>query len=780
MSKKSVLFVALILSVPGYGYELATHARLTNAAYLRSVLTLDETFMFGLGIQAHGDVFGEDYFDIYRGDIYTRSKNDFEETSKRMPAGINPLSITGWLMRGAIREDDHIGRRAPNPQDDPYNNNDLILDNRPLHHFYDPRNDRGLQVGLRIGQKAPDWAVGATNVFVDSNHANEWRRNHFTVFDAREAMFRALTGMDRNGSPAIGAGGSTPVTAEDKLAVRKAYWATTFRALGDLVHMVQDMAQPQHTRNDPHAGSDDYSQQAGPAGHKSFYEIYIDQRAKQSEITEANGHSYMPDSLVYDTNPSYPIPQFNSYVEYFSTQHLQSNVMVRKGMADYSNRGFFSVGKNLWQQEYDQPPTSISGGFYSPDPREVGNDGTKVAILSGEVHDAYLGVAEQNVPLTAFGAWNDAIQQKTGMDAPILIRENYDAMADLLVPRAVAYSAGLIDHFFRGRMEITLPEDGVFSVLDHAVENGLEDGFRKIKLRLRNTTPTINDGQNSYPHHMTGGALLAVAKFHRNGCYQPDFLGEPGVADCNYMATYGAEEISVSQPIEIPYLDVDQAQEFVFDFSTTPIPVNATSVVLQVVYRGELGPESDAVVVASREISAPTTFLFMNSTDYFMLDGVFYRPNEILNDPVLFQRIDLNGNGIYDPEAEVNADINIDPEVTVYTFNFGSQEVGNAELPPASFLRFSVLSDLPTIRINVRAQEHGSAIWSVFDRDMEIRKYDPSIQDFIWTAYTTVRGASAFHRVSRYRKTGSSGTEQDASVLDDIENTAPVEIILNF
>ena len=58
---------------------------------------------------------------------------------------------------------------------------------------------------------------------------------------------------------------------------------------------------------------------------------------------ESNSNRYTPDPLVYDTSPSYPIPRFNSYVEYFSTQHREAGVTARKGMADYSNRGFFSA-----------------------------------------------------------------------------------------------------------------------------------------------------------------------------------------------------------------------------------------------------------------------------------------------------------------------------------------------------------------------------------------------------------------------------------------------------
>ena len=270
----------------GSAYELATHGKITYHAFERS--TLGSGYVTQeLGIRNEVSPFGDDYYDVYRNEIARRTKQPFEQSDKRMPEGVQPLSIEGWLMRGAIREDDHIGSRAPNPKDDPYNNNDWILDNRPLHHFYDPRNDQGLRVGLRIGQKAPDWGIGADDAFADENAADQWRRNHFTVFDARESMFRALTGMSGSGSRAIGAGGSEPTTPADKESVRKAYWATTFRALGDIVHLIQDMAQPQHTRNDPHAGKG-YEGDAGPLGHKSHYEAYIVSRAVQGEVSESN------------------------------------------------------------------------------------------------------------------------------------------------------------------------------------------------------------------------------------------------------------------------------------------------------------------------------------------------------------------------------------------------------------------------------------------------------------------------------------------------------------
>ena len=473
------IFLVLVSSLnSAESYELATHGRMTEAAYARLTSEVQFGLFSRIGVDQYStsSPFGKNYADVSAGRIELRSATTFEEDGGRMRDRGDSLTIKGWLMRGAIREDDVLAGFSdkPVPQDDPYNTGDVVLDNRPLHHFYDPRNDRGLRVGLRIGQKAPDWGIGADDAFADENAADAWRRNHFTVFDAREAMFRALTGMSGSGSRAIGTGGSTPSTAADKLAVRKAYWATTFRALGDIVHLIQDMAQPQHTRNDPHAGKG-YEGDAGPLGHKSHYEAYIESRAVQGEVSESNATRSALKALVYDTTPTpYPIPRFNDYVSYFSTRHVQAGVTARKGMADYSNRGFFSPGKNLGQGEYDLPPNSITGGFYRPVPRPISTGDATVHIFEGSVSDAYTNATKPDVALTAFGAWNDALEQATSQQSFSLIRENYDAMANLLIPRAVAYSAGLIDYFFRGRMEIALPDEGVYAILDHAALEGAQ------------------------------------------------------------------------------------------------------------------------------------------------------------------------------------------------------------------------------------------------------------------------------------------------------------------
>jgi hypothetical protein len=110
---------------------------------------------------------------------------------------------------------------------------------------------------------------------------------------------------------------------------------------------------------------------------------------------------------------------------------------------------------------------------------------------------------------------------------------NYDAAADLLLPRAVAYSAGLIDYFFRGRLEISLPDEGVYGAVDHSVENQPDtNGFRKIKLKVRNVTPpvipTAGPQKDQNIAQDMSGTVIAVVKYHENTCYQADLSGEFG------------------------------------------------------------------------------------------------------------------------------------------------------------------------------------------------------------------------------------------------------------
>ena len=99
-----------------------------------------------------------------------------------------------------------------------------------------------------------------------------------------------------------------------------------FRALGQVLHVVEDMAQPQHTRNDPHADcADGVSWLVG--GH-SWFEEYIEARTLRRPFRQ----ELLPTLVLggYDAVPARP------YQDFFSEGGL-------RGLADFSSRNFVSA-----------------------------------------------------------------------------------------------------------------------------------------------------------------------------------------------------------------------------------------------------------------------------------------------------------------------------------------------------------------------------------------------------------------------------------------------------
>jgi hypothetical protein len=161
-------------------------------------------------------------------------------------------------------------------------------------------------------------------------------------------------------------------------------------------------------------------------------------------------------------------------------------------------------------------------------------------------------------------------------------------------------------------LQITLPEEGIYGIVDHYVENQKDvSGFRKIKLKIQNMT---TDSAGNIVRTSPAGKLVAVAKFHRNKCYTSDLAGEYGapvsaVMPGRQQCRDAEEDVVASTPIAVPSeMDVSP-QQVTFTF-TSPIPINATDLYLQVVYRGPAGDlsnpdEADNIFVGTKDVSEP-------------------------------------------------------------------------------------------------------------------------------------------------------------------------------
>jgi len=351
---------------------------------------------------------------------------------------------------------------------------------------------------------------------------------------------------------------------------------------------------------------------------------------------------------------TYPIPSFSRYQDYWSTAPKDPDV-GGKGLADYSNQGFFTAAKNLGQLEYPWPsndaldyrirtivPTRWDGSPIA--------DATPVQAYYGDVRDKLLDIKTSDVPLTTYGLWDQFLLKKSAKPKYSLNRLNYDAMADLLLPRAVAYSAGLINFFFRGVIDIALPDEGVFAVADHAGDKG----FTKIRARIRNVTPSFVDPQkNPQSQNMSGGTLFAVVRYHTDKQYEASLQHVVGVLPCDDATLVvnpvkleastdcrdGIEQIVVSKPVADLSLAANGEASVEFDFKDSPVPFGVTDVVLQVVYRGALGNETDAVAVGTIDVSEPTYFTYQNASDYIHIGEHVYTKDQVDSDSKLLAQV---------------------------------------------------------------------------------------------------------------------------------------------
>ncbi|KAB2839598.1 MAG: hypothetical protein F9K47_15570, partial [Burkholderiales bacterium] len=198
------------LTLPGTSgaYDVATHARLSWEAYLMAQINQDSAKRAQLGLRegSYTDL-GTSYYDVSKAEERPREAHNFDWSGGKFPAVQNTARETvwvippGWLMRGAVREDDAgyiygwgaqiVSREFDwstwQPHDDPYGEI-----NRFCNHFFDPLNNRALSGLLPktecfgdVQRSAPRWALGLVESASTAGQAgiDSDRRNHFALPD---------------------------------------------------------------------------------------------------------------------------------------------------------------------------------------------------------------------------------------------------------------------------------------------------------------------------------------------------------------------------------------------------------------------------------------------------------------------------------------------------------------------------------------------------------------------------------------------------------------------
>ena len=398
----------------------------------------------------------------------------------------------------------------------------------------------------------------------------------------------------------------TALTADTK-EVRDVKLTDSFRALGQVMHLVSDMSVPEHTRNNSHIFSTTIEpwleEVLDPNTKTNLYAKY------SSRMSNALNTPIAPDpSLLQQAGlfPGAPIPIANLFdFEKYTGSNPSVTTTAPIGLAEYSNANFFSI--NTIFEDYNYPAASDVTEFSETDP-ETGKIWTY--IRSPEVN--YLAKTHVFYKYLVAGKTKGYTLDNDKVHASYM---------EKLIPRAVGYAGALVDYFYRGAIELSLPAQGVYAT---AAPGG---AFNEIRVRAKNTTATGEE--------MTIGSFQLVVKYNLS-------LADPFQS---ILVDLGPETyISVPEKNSVAAISKTSPTELVFDLSSAPLPTWAANVSIQVVFKGILGNELNAVAVGYSDISEPTPVDVYNNTDYSCLNSTWYR----YDDPSAMAIVDSNHDGIAD------------------------------------------------------------------------------------------------------------------------------------
>ena len=531
--------VTTCFAVPAYAFkEDSTHRQLTAAAINPSVSNLKNYLINNLGLS-----------EGYDKQLNGIDRKGFEQN----------YSIFKWLQEGSQDEDALSFCRASNHFHNPIHSGDWLSSQMSDSGWVDIvcGSTRYSNVTWATGYNSPNTSFIASRSGQDMGWDN-----------ARTYFYQSLTSQDS--------------------ATREEKFVKTFKSVGMVMHLLQDMAVPAHTRND--MSSHLFNSYNPLKWFSNLFENYV--------ITHSDAISNTP------VPPTFTAPfRHTDFWDKDIYTGTNPSSGTNQGLAEYSNANFFSqstIPTNGPSAEHQFPNPQITSSSYIctdtlPGAKKLTRYVSRIPCpTNGGTVDHLAAVSlvnsesEASSPATIKVAWLD--------------NNVHDTYAKDLLPRAVGYSAALLDHFFRGSIELTLPAQGVYAT---AAPNGT---FNEIRVKAKNTTASGDE--------MTVGSFQLVMKYNLS-------LADPFQS---ILVDLGPDTfISVPEKTGATTISRTTPTELVFDLSSTPLPIWAANVSIQVVFKGKLGNELNSVAVGYSDTAEPTPVDVYNNTDYTCLNSIWYR-----------------------------------------------------------------------------------------------------------------------------------------------------------
>ncbi|MGH7410237.1 MAG: hypothetical protein ACREJ6_04135, partial [Candidatus Methylomirabilis sp.] len=276
--------------------------------------------------------------------------------------------------------------------------------------------------------------------------------------DARQRYLSALTG--------VGLPQSTKEHRDQALA-------DTFLTLGHLTHLIQDASVPAHSRNDSHFVFEGYESWVEEArtdlpGARAIFLQYLAPPGIKPPLTifsPGRQEAPIPIARLIDSDKFDPPGNFGPLLD------------PALGIAEYSSGNFLSDDTIFTDFIL---PRRESLDLNSPFLEPVGSKFQRYFPKVAEGQRIAHFVAESALYKDASESAGQPIS-----DALTLTRRVYRDYAAELVPRAVGYSAALLDYFFRGKLEATIAADpgdsqGLQLTGKNASGEALKDGTLEV------------------------------------------------------------------------------------------------------------------------------------------------------------------------------------------------------------------------------------------------------------------------------------------------------------
>lgn len=407
----AILFSLIIfgISTQAFSYEpTTTHTGITQKALLKTTL---HQFIKHLG---------------YKNGIFSRlslkaapfrAQRYYKKIREKLDSsgGYQPDdSLTqwgiGWVLAGNIIEEEKASQDR--------------------NHFFDPKTQKGLD-----NKKA---VAGSLFSFFSMIEGGDSLRAFLTASAFNFAGKSALKWIEHPDNPYSLKAFYTHLThaiTEKTESKRQYHLAESLIAMGALLHVLQDMSSPTHVRNDYYQG---HLERVGESTYlrRSSYEYYVEHYYRRNGIPEYTGKAI----------------KRPSFAAFFSTT-------AQQGLADLTQRSFFSPGsipqpiflnekitkKQLYQKITRSMPYAL--------PKIENLD-----LSDAHLHTKYLWSNKSR--LLAYRI----IPKKRTLNF-FLDYNCHAANARILLPLAVGFSQGFINHLLRGNLTLKKTESG-FSVFN--------------------------------------------------------------------------------------------------------------------------------------------------------------------------------------------------------------------------------------------------------------------------------------------------------------------------